>query len=47
MPNMKYENLLPYNTVEDKIRIAQNGYAPMSGIVDEAAYLRKEAKSVD
>jgi len=43
MPNMKYQQLICGDAIVDEIRIAQNRYAPMTEIVDDAADLWKEA----
>jgi hypothetical protein len=47
MPDMKYQEVVPCEPIEDEIRVTQDRYAPMPGIVDKAADLRKETESVD
>jgi hypothetical protein len=47
VPDVQYQKLVPHDAIEDEIGITQDRHAPMSGIVYQAADLRKETQGVD
>lgn len=37
MPDVQYQKLIPYDSIEDEIWVMQDWYTPMPGVVDYTA----------